>query len=215
MAASRPTPAALRHRNRDHERLYRPGLLSVWFLVFSVLLVVAVVAMVWKDYARPWKTYQKAYFDKQIEIARDQARAKRAEVFTLESDVQAARAAVDEAKAALDKVREPISREDLMAERHQLKRVMDERDKEVKGVKGLLSPARYVFETKRQAYDRAVRVRAAQAAEDKAALNMPAVSEDDVRDARKAMEAARESVLHVLAESFEWLDRHVREPNAP
>ena len=209
MAASRPTPAALRHRNRDHERLYRPGLLSVWFLVFSVLLVVAVVAMVWKDYARPWKTYQKAYFDKQIEIARDQARAKRAEVFTLESDVQAARAAVDEAKAALDKVREPISREDLMAERHQLKRVMDERDKEVKGVKGLLSPARYVFETKRQAYDRAVRVRAAQAAEDKAALNMPAVSEDDVRDARKAMEAARESVLRYGQMLYQAEDRYL------
>lgn len=204
MAASKPKPAALRNRNRDHERLYRPGLLSKWFLLFSVLLLVAIVAMVWKDYARPWKDYQKAFFEKELEIARDEARAERNKVFTLEGEVQAARKAVDDAWTALQATRDPMTHEAALAQRHEQKRLMDAADANVKGVKGLLAPARYTFETRRARLEKLDRLRAADLPE-RPGGRVP--SAGDIEDARAKVEAAREPVLRYGQALFEAEDR--------
>ncbi len=209
MADSQPTPAALRRRNRDHERLYRPGVLSVWFLFFSVLLVVAVGAMIWKDYQRPWKAYQKAYFEKEMAIARDEARAARARVFTLEQDLKSARSAVERTRAELAAVRVPATYDELIAERHRLKRLLDAADAEVKNVKGLLAPARYVFETKRAAFERAERLREAQRGGVADAARYDPVEDGDVVRAREAMEAARTDVLRHGQALYEAEDRYL------
>ena len=66
--------------NRDKERLYRPGKLSVWFLVSSGLLLASLVWMVVADYARPWKRVQKDYYAKRTEVLRARQEAARAEL---------------------------------------------------------------------------------------------------------------------------------------
>ncbi len=94
--------------NRDQERLYPPGRLSVWFLFASVALVVSLGWMIWADhFQRPWKAIQADYYRRQaglLEIDRqrkeatvlgvgardDEERAAREKVAALEARVAAA-----------------------------------------------------------------------------------------------------------------------------
>lgn len=193
-----PTPPPnLKSRNRDHERLYRPGLLSKWFLLASVLLVAALGIMIWKDYARPWKTYQKTFFGKQIEVARDKAKERRQFLLAQGAEIRAAEAAVDAAWRQIQAARTP-SHAELLELQHAAARDLESADSLVKSVKGLLAPARYIFETRRAR---------AEAMERAKSLSTPfedrPVGDGRLADAKEATEAARVDVLREGQRLFE------------
>ena len=223
MSAKTDKPAAPpRTRNRDHERLYRPGLLSNWFLVWSVLLVVAIGIMVWKDYARPWKTYQRTFQAKRIEMVEDEVREQKESLAARAPEVQAARKAVDEAWQALQARTEP-THADLVEKRHMAKRLVDAQDAEVKRIKGNLAPARYEFETIKERHDTMVRAKSGSARFEK-----KRVTDDMIGDAAELMEERRlelnrwaqllfeaETTFRNRADAHQRLHRQIVEMEAP
>jgi|GEM_PF-2369779 len=133
-------------QNRDQERLYRPGKLSFHFAIWSTLLLLVLVWMVWQDHARPWKDYQRAYRQREIELnvqKRKNVETQLGGAATLEAllaDEDAARKAL---AGLADKHPElPKLEEELVELGHALK-VAEDHEKEIKGVH---APARYQYE---------------------------------------------------------------------
>ena len=149
--ADRPTPSAkVSRRNRDHERLYRPGSLSKWFLLFSGLLVASLIWMFWKDYNRAWKDYQRGFFDKQLEMARAETAEATAKLEEDRDAIKAAKAKVDLEFRKLERKAE--RRAELGEQVHALGKDFKAADAELKRVKGLVAPARYQYETAQAAH---------------------------------------------------------------
>lgn len=188
MAATQNKPPAAKppasRKNRDQERLYRPGVLSFWFAVTSIVLVIGWVLMFWKDYARPWKDYQRAYYDMLIEYEEDQLNEKTASVgdderellLTLNADLEKARA---------DLAAQAGKLEELEDKRVRIKNDLKLADNEFKGVKGLHAVARYQFEEARQHLRRMQREHKIGPEID----TMPERSKGEIEDARKSMDA--------------------------
>lgn len=138
--------------NRDKERLYKPGRLSVWFAVASAALVASLLWMIWADhFARPWKGIQADFFRRQaglLEVDRqrkeatllgvgartDEEREKRTRVEELEK-------AVADEDRALEAKRE--ERERLERELAEAKTLVAEADRDIKQTKGDYAEYRY------------------------------------------------------------------------
>lgn len=153
MAERAKKPAASR-KNRDQERLYRPGKLSVWMAVWSVLLLVAWVLLIRKDYARPWKDYQAEFYEAMIRV--EDATSKQ-----VATSAEANAAAVQELEQkliALEQQEEaqgvPAKIDRLLAELDETVKDAKQADAIFKGIKGDHAVAKYHFEMARlQAYE--------------------------------------------------------------
>ncbi len=140
--------------NRDQERLYPPGRLSVWFLFASVALVVSLGWMIWADhFQRPWKAIQADYYRRQaglLEIDRqrkeatvlgvgardDEERAARERVAALEARVAAADRRLEEPDARGERTR-------LEKDLAEAKAAVDDADRAIKNTKGDYAEYRY------------------------------------------------------------------------
>jgi len=133
-------------KNRDQERLYAPGKLSFHFAIWSTLLLLVSVWMVWQDYDRPWKGFQREYRAKEASIAlqkRKNLETRLGGAAVLEGlvkDESAARGAL----AALSAEGGELAT--LEARLKDLKHKLTRAESAEKEVKGLLSPARYRYE---------------------------------------------------------------------
>ncbi len=132
--------------NRDRESIYRPGQLSKVFAPLAVLLVLGWVAMIWKDYDRPWRDYQRRYYDKVLQLGEAQLREAKQEVAALEAEIDAARRTD---RALFEALQADPEYRALQAGLYELRRAEESADARVKQVKGVLAPARYVYETAR------------------------------------------------------------------
>jgi cytochrome c2 len=133
-------------QNRDQERLYAPGKLSFHFAIWSTLLLLVLVWMVWQDHARPWKDYQREYRKKEMEIAV----RKQKNLVARHGGEQGLEALVQEearARKALEQVSASQQVRDLEARLPELKQRLKDAEAYEKEIKGLQSPARYLYET--------------------------------------------------------------------
>ena len=135
--------ASMTRKNRDRESIYKPGQLSAVFAISSLALIVALVWMVVQDYNRPWKDYQKDYFEKKIALNKAELKQIRAQNADVADEIAAARDASEKAKRALD---ESSEYKNLLETRHAQKKDELGADAKVKGIKGLLGPAKYIYE---------------------------------------------------------------------
>ena len=148
--AAKPAAKPVSRRNRDKETLYRPGSLSKWFAFSSILLVLALGWMVWKDYDRAWKGYQKSFFSTQLEMARAEKDRQATILADREEEVAPAREAVARAREALDRNTRYAQ---ALEKRAELELDVAAADKAVKGEKGLLAPVRFEFEKARERFN--------------------------------------------------------------
>ncbi len=153
MPATKTTPAtktpkgapaaSMARKNRDRESIYKPGRLSTVFAFSSIALIAALVWMVIKDYNRPWKTYQKDYFEKKIALNKAELKQIREQNAAMADEIGPMRDAVDAARKKLDDSSEYAR---LLEEAHARKKDEVAADAKVKGIKGLLGPAKYIYE---------------------------------------------------------------------
>jgi cytochrome c2 len=130
-------------KNRDDERLYKKSTLGLWFAVSSVVLVLCVGLMLWKDWARPWKRYQRQFREKQVAVA--DTRLKEVEAQQDPAAVQAATKAVEDVQKQIEKEHGARLRE-IADRRAQLAREVRNIDGRVKNARGRLTEARYDVE---------------------------------------------------------------------
>lgn len=129
-------------QNRDQERLYPPGKLSRHFALWSTLLLVVLVWMLWQDFDRPWKDYQKDVRAKQIWVAEQKLRRE-----ADDSGAQALAAQEAEVLRALaDLPRTNPELAQLERDLPALKTALLKAEARDKDVKGYYSPARYEYE---------------------------------------------------------------------
>lgn len=144
MPAPEKNAPPTRKKNRDQESLYKPGQLSRWFAVTSVILALGWVAMIWKDYARPWKTYQKDFYAKMIEI--EEARSKEVKQQLDPEEIQPLEKAVTDAKALVARAETADRIAELRAQVEQYGKDMAQSDRKFKSTKGMHAVAKYQFE---------------------------------------------------------------------
>ena len=203
--APKNKPPASR-KNRDTERLYKPGQLSRWFAVSSILLLVSWVMLFWKDYDRAWKDYQGDFYDKMIEIEEAVLQrevrpqyvdsGKRAEHFAALQAVEAAawkKLQAPETQATLERLREEYAEAELEAAAH---------DRLLKDAKGILSVKEYLYEEAVFDLHEIQDIIAARAANDGAADALPARDEDDVEAARARVDAAQDAMNRLAYTRF-------------
>ena len=131
-------------QNRDTERLYAPGKLSFHFAVWSTLLVVVMVWMLWQDHDRPWKDYQKRFREKQLDVAIHKKRVFESQMENLPALLKAEK----DAKARLADL--PNTNDELKKLEAQVPDLAPKKfDTEAyeKEVKGLHAPLRYLYES--------------------------------------------------------------------
>jgi cbb3-type cytochrome oxidase cytochrome c subunit len=139
-------------QNRDTERLYPPGKLSFHFAVWSTLLVVVMIWMLWQDHDRPWKDYQRRFREKQLDVAIQKKRNYETKTENLpallkaEKDAKARLAALPETNPEL---------RDLEGRLKDLRQKQFDAEAYEKEVKGLQAPLRYLYEVAEGAGPRA------------------------------------------------------------
>ena len=89
--------------------------MSRWFILSSLVLIVAVVMMWGRDHVRDWKPYQKAYRERQIEryeaeIAQAEALIDPDGLGSLESDLATAEAALIDDGQAIEELQAEVDR---------------------------------------------------------------------------------------------------------